>query len=134
MKKNYKSKPTHSLDELKNIKKLFPQKCILIVSKLKNKIIGGTLMFFINKKVSLIFYNVVLDNFRKSQLSAYQLYNCMVFSKKHGYRLVDFGVSQNPESSDPLSPKISLIQFKEHFGAKGAMRTIYMKNFKYDKT
>ena len=134
LKKKYSSKPTHSLNELKNIKKLFPQKCILILSKLKNKIVGGTLMFFINKKVSLVFYNVVLDSFRKSQLSAYQLYNCMVFSKKQGYRLVDFGVSQNPESSDPLSPKISLIQFKECFGAKGAMRTVYIKKFKYDKT
>ena len=58
----------------------------------------------------------------------------MEFSKKQGYRLVDFGVSQNPESSDPLSPKISLIQFKECFGAKGAMRTVYIKKFKYDKT
>jgi len=132
LKKKYNAPPTHSLDELKKIKKLFPKKCMLITSKLNNKVVGGTFLLFINKKVSLVFYNVVLDSHRNSQLSAYQLYHSMAVSKKLGCELVDFGVSQNPERLDPLSPKMSLIQFKEHFGARGAMRTIYMKEFNND--
>tara|TARA_B110000438_G_C15496869_1_gene513908 strand:- start:103 stop:618 length:516 start_codon:yes stop_codon:yes gene_type:complete len=130
-KKQYKTTPTHSLKELNKIKKLFPKNCLLTLSILNSSVIGGTLMFFINKKVSLVFYNVVLDEFRNTQLSAFQLYNCMVFSKQRGYHFVDFGVSQNPEKPDPLSPKFSLIKFKEQFGARGAIRTVYEKEFKY---
>ena len=132
LKKKYYAKPTHSLDELKRIKKLFPKNCMFFLSLLNSNVIGGTLMFFINKKISLVFYNVVANNYRNTQLSMYQLYNCMLVAKKRGCGLIDFGVSQTPEQSNPLSPKLSLIKFKEQFGTIGAMRTIYKKEFNND--
>ena len=89
-------------------------------------------MFLMNKKISLVFYNVVDHSHRNSQLSMYQLYNCMTNSKTKGCSLIDFGVSQTPEQSNPLSPKLSLIKFKEQFGAIGSMRIIYKKEFNND--
>ena len=66
---------------------------------------------------------------QESQLSVLQLYNCMKICKKRGSAVVDFGVSHNPERSNPLEPKFSLIQFKEQFGARGIMRLAYQKDY-----
>ena len=128
-KKTYKTKPTHSLKELISLKKIFPKQCELLITSMDKKVVGGALLFFANKKVSLVFYNVVDESFRNSQLSSYQLFKCMEFSKKRGVSFVDFGVSHTPEQNNPLAPKLSLIKFKEQFGARGVIRTIYKKVF-----
>ena len=39
------------------------------------------------------------------------------------------GVSQQPETSNPLSPKKSLINFKEQFNSLGVWRRAYNKDF-----
>jgi len=132
-KKKYNSKPTHSLRELIFLKKTFPNECELFLTTFKDRVVGGCFLIFVNKRVSLVFYNVVLDSFRGSQLSTFQLYNCMVVSKKRGVSVVDFGVSHVPEKKNPLAPKLSLIQFKEQFGARGVIRTIFKKDFDVDK-
>ena len=36
--------------------------------------------------------------------------------KEKNINILDFGVSHIPESENPLSPKFSLIQFKEQLG------------------
>ena len=128
-KKKFHSKPTHSLQELKKIQELFPQKIKLLISKDQNKIIGGTLIFQTTKTTCLIFYNVVSIEYRNSQLAALQLYKCMLSAKKQNCFIVDLGVSHSPETSNPLNPKKSLIQFKEQLGATGVLRTIYNKQF-----
>ena len=43
--------------------------------------------------------------------------------------MVDFGVSHTPEARDPMAPKLSLIHFKEQFGAKGVLRVAYQKDY-----
>ena len=58
-----------------------------------------------------------------------QLYKCMEISKEHGCHAVDFGVSHTPEANDPLAPKLSLIHFKEQFGARGVLRVAYQKDY-----
>ena len=128
-KKKYKTKPTHSLEELYQLKKLFPEEIKLILTIKSNKIIGGSVMFFANKKVSLVFYNTILEDFRNSQIAMLQLYRCMEISKKYGYQMVDFGVSHTPEAEDPMAPKFSLIHFKEQFDARGILRIAYQKEY-----
>ena len=128
-KKKFHSKPTHSLQELKKIQELFPQKIKLLISKDQNKIIGGTLIFQTTKTTCLIFYNVVSIEYRNSQLAALQLYKCILAAKKQNCFIVDLGVSHSPETNNPLNPKKSLIQFKEQLGATGVLRTIYSKQF-----
>ena len=48
-------------------------------------------------------------------------------AKLHGCTIIDFGVSHTPESNNPLKPKKSLIKFKEQFGARGVLRTVYKR-------
>ena len=46
-KKRYQTKPTHSLEELKKIKKTFPNQSDLLLSYYNNKIVGGSFLFFL---------------------------------------------------------------------------------------
>ena len=129
----YGAKPTHSLKELMNLKKLFPEEVYLIISKYKKRCVGGSVVFFTNQNSSLVFYNTIEDEFRTTQLATLQLYKCMDLSKQHNRDILDLGVSHNPESNNPLSPKFSLIQFKEQFGARGVLRIIYQKDYRVNK-
>ena len=127
-KKMFCSKPTHSLKELKKLQTLFPGDIELLVSKHNQEISGGSLLFYTNDVSCLIFYNVVKSEYRDSQLATLQIYACMERAKKQGYNRIDLGVSHTPENENPFQPKISLIEFKEQFGAKGVLRTVYTKD------
>jgi hypothetical protein len=123
----FKTTPTHSLVELKKLISLFPKEIVIYISKLQSTIIGGSVIFHTNKNTSLIFYNIIDNKMTESQLSVLQLYNCMKICKKRGSEIIDFGVSHTPEQNNALQPKLSLIQFKEQFGANGIMRIAYTK-------
>ena len=128
-KEKFKTKPTHSLEELYQLKKIFPEQIKLLLTMKKDSVVGGSLIFFANKKISLIFYNTILEELRNSQISMLQLYKCMEISKQLGYQMVDFGVSHTPEANDPMAPKLSLIHFKEQFNARGVLRVAYQKDY-----
>tara|TARA_B100001758_G_C18340536_1_gene574065 strand:+ start:78 stop:1067 length:990 start_codon:yes stop_codon:yes gene_type:complete len=129
-KKQFLTTPTHSLNELKKLKKLFNKKIEIFVSLLNDSVVGGVVIFHANKKTSLIFYNVVDPNVKDSQLSVLQLYNAMKICKNYGASVVDFGVSHTPEKTNPLDPKFSLIKFKEQFGSKGIKRIAFEKELR----
>ena len=126
-------KPTHSLKELKQIQINHPLEIQIIISQKNNQTIGGIILFLANERACLVFYNIVSETYSKSQLSTLQLYHCLEYAKKHKFKYVDFGVSHTPEQKNPLSPKMSLIQFKEQFGAKGVLRKVYQKNYDIKK-
>ena len=128
-KKKYNTTPTHSLDELIKLKDMFPEQIRLLVTRNENKIIGGSLIFFTNDNVALVFYNTILEEYRESQIAMLQLYKCMEIAKKYNLHWIDFGVSHTPEEENPLAPKFSLIHFKEQFNAKGVLRIAYQKEY-----
>ena len=132
-KKQFGITPTHSLDELITLKKLFPKDVYLLLSQHKKRLVGGSVVFFTNQHSCLIFYNVIDCDFRSTQLATLQLYKCMKLAKRHKRDFVDFGVSHTPKSNNPLSPKFSLIQFKEQFGARSVLRTVYQKDYCVNK-
>ena len=128
-KEKFKSKPTHSLEELYQLKKIFPNEIKLLLTMKNDEVVGGSLIFFTNDSVSLIFYNTILEELRNSQISMLQLYKCMEISKQYGCKVVDFGVSHTPEAKDPMAPKLSLIRFKEQFNTGGVLRIAYQKDY-----
>ena len=131
-KKRFNIKPTHSLNEITKLLKLFPDHIQLFISSINSQTIGGSVLFHTNMKASLVFYNAVLAEYRTSQLSMYQLYQCMKIVKNNNINILDFGVSHVPEAENPLSPKFSLIQFKEQLGAKGVIRKTYQKDYIFE--
>ena len=96
--------------------------------KKKQTVVGGTVLFYLNRSVCLVFYNVVNEKYSSTRLSSLQLYRAMCSAKKRHCKIVDFGVSHTPGGEDPLSPKFSLISFKEQFGAQGSLRIVYQKD------
>ena len=128
-KKEFKTQPTHSIQELQLLSRLFPEKIKLLLTRHNSAVVGGCLLFFTNIKTCLVFYNVIDKQFRTSQLSAFQLFRCMRLAKINKFDYLDLGVSHIPISKNPLEPKFSLIQFKEQFGAQGIMRKVYKKDF-----
>jgi hypothetical protein len=126
-KKLFKTFPTHSLEELFLLKKEFPEKIHLLLFYDYQTVVGGSVLFFTTNNTVLIFYNAINPKYKQSHLSTYQLYECMRFAKKNNKKIIDFGVSHTPETKNPLDPKFSLIQFKEHFSAKGVLRIVYEK-------
>ena len=128
-KQKYAVKPTHSSDELMKLKNIFPKQIKLFISLKNNCVVGGAVLFITNNNTSLVFYNAVEESMRQSQLAAYQLYYCADVSEKQGMKFIDFGVSQEPKNSNPLTPKISLISFKEQFNSLGVWRRAYQKDF-----
>ena len=128
-KKQYDITPTHSLNELIKLLKLFPEDIQLYITLNKKNIIGGYLSIHANKKASLVFYNVVINKDKYKQTAMLQLYHSMKLAHKKGCQYIDFGVSHIPEGKNPLTPKFSLIQFKEQLGATGVKRTAFYKEF-----
>jgi len=127
-KKKFNTKPTHSLEELSQLYRLFPHRVEIYVSKYFDKIIGGSVIFHTTNQTSMIFYNIIDPSMTESQLSVLQLYKSMQVCKKAGADIIDFGVSHTPEQAHPLDPKFSLIKFKEQFGARGVMRIAHQKD------
>ena len=132
-KKKYSTTPTHSIRELTKLKKIFPDQIKLFISLKKKCVVGGAILFITNNNTSLVFYNAVAKNMRNTQLSAYQLYFCSNISEQLGMCFIDFGVSQKAETINPLSPKMSLIKFKEQLNAVGVRRKAYQKEFNAKK-
>ena len=115
-------KPTHSLEELYRLKELLPEKLKLFMVYLKDKPIGGSLMFYPNKNVALCFYNMLLYEFAQYKPIQRVMYEVVKDATENGYRYVDIGVSQDTKAENPMTPSMSLIDFKEKFDAKTIMR------------
>ena len=71
----------HSFQELQLINNLFPKDIEIFVSEVNNEVKAGVVVFHVNSKTSLIFYNVIGMNMKDSQLSSFQLYNCLKICK-----------------------------------------------------
>ena len=129
-KKQFNTSPTHSLEELNNLIKIFPEKIITFATFYNQKIIGGMCLFKTTQKTALLFYNVVSLKFKKKHIGAYQIYHCIKYCIKNKMELVDLGVSYETKNGDPFVPKISLMEFKEQCGAKSVIRNIYTRKMK----
>ena len=121
--------PTHSLEDLIKLDALLPDRLKLFIAYHKNKPIAGHLVFLTNENVSLCFYNAMDYEYEKL-FPAYALAEYVIdWSKTNGYKWFDFGVSQDTTSDNPMSPSLSLINFKERFNTRGIFRSTYHFSF-----
>ncbi|MBI1937243.1 MAG: GNAT family N-acetyltransferase [Ignavibacteriales bacterium] len=121
-------KPTHTYDDLLKLKELLPDYLKLFIVYYQDKPIGGSLMFFPNKTVALCFYNMLLYDYEKYKPIQRVMYEVVKYCTENNYSYVDIGVSQDTKAVNPMTPSMSLIEFKEKFDAKAIMRnTLYIK-------
>ena len=115
--------PTHTLDELLKLKKMFPAKIRLFGAFLDDKLIAGVCNFSANSNVVLAFYISHDEDYQKYRPVNLLFYEIMKRYKEENYRFLDFGIF-----TVNMEPNWGLGRFKENFGARGIFRDTYYKN------
>ena len=111
--------PTHTLSELKKLKKLFPDKINLFTASLDEKIISGVINFICNDNTVLAFYishDIEFQNIRPLNMLFTHIFKWAI---EHNYQYYDFGLF-----TVNGNPNLSLARFKESFGTDGMFRKI----------
>ena len=109
--------PTHTLEELKRLYDLLPDKVFLFAAYLDGNMIAGVVNFLINDNVILAFYishNKEYSDYRSLNLLFATVFDWAIKTK---FKIYDFGIfTVNGE------PNMGLGRFKENFGASGIFR------------
>jgi hypothetical protein len=124
-KKKHNATPTHSLEDLRQLFRLLPDRLRLTMVYANDIPIAGSLLMLTNANVALCFYNMMLYEYEHFKPVYLIMYDALRWATERGFRWVDIGVSQDTTSSNPMTPALSLIQFKERFGARGVLRSTY---------
>ncbi len=129
-KAKYNATPTHSLEELFRLEVLMPNFMKLFLVRVGEEPIAGSLLFIANDRVTLIFYHMLRYAFEHLK-PIYLLMDCVTrWSKEQGYHFVDIGVSQDTSDTNPMTPALSLIHFKEKFDSRGVLRSTLHKDYR----
>lgn len=129
-KAKHNAKPTHSLDDMLRLSQLLPNKVRLNLVYLDDKPIAGSWLFICNPKVVLCFYNMLLYEYEHLKPVYLIMYETVRWAIENGFEWVDIGVSQDTKSLDPMTPALSLINFKERFNSRGILRSTYHYKFR----
>ena len=119
----HKSKPTHTLEELKILKKQFPDQIKLLLSSKDGQITGGALNFVTSDNTCILFYNMIDYDYQNLQIASIQIYESLKWAKNTQLKFLDIGVSQLYQGNK-IIPHESLINFKEQFGAQAMIRKV----------
>jgi hypothetical protein len=129
-KKKHNASPTHSLEDLKVLYSLIPERLQLFLIRYKGDVVGGSLMFKANRRVSLCFYNMLLYEYQHVRPIYLAMYEALKWSIEEGFEYFDIGVSQDTRAENPMTPSLNLIYFKEKFNAHGILRSTLWKKLK----
>jgi hypothetical protein len=123
LKMRHNVNPTHTLDELLKLKKIFPTKIRLWGAFLKDKLIAGVCNFSANSKVVLAFYISHNEEYQEYRAVNLLFYEIMKRYQDEGYKFLDFGIFTVNEDIN-----WGLARFKENFGARGIFRDTFYKD------
>ncbi len=115
--------PTHTLDELKKLQRLFPEDILLFAAYRKRKMIGGVVIFICNPSVILAFYishDQEYQIYRPVNLLFYEVIN---WGRNRGFRYLDLGTF-----TLNMEPNWGLGRFKENHNARGFLRDTYERS------
>jgi len=112
--------PTHSREELFNLKQRFPDRIKFIIAWQENKPIAGICQFRVCQNLSVSFYLCQSEQHKHLQGLSFIIEKALEKSREIGIRWYDLGTSTN------LSvPRDSVFRFKESFGARAYFRRSY---------
>lgn len=126
----HKTTPTHSLNELKTLVKLLPDKIRLFAAYYDGKMIAGTVVFVCNSVACHTFYiaqDYNYQNIRPINLLFYELLHTL---KEEGFYYLNFGISTEAGGTI-INP--GLFRFKEGFGGCGVVRRYYSRRIDKDE-
>jgi|UniRef100_A0A7C6EMX3 hypothetical protein len=112
--------PTHTLSELLKIKNMFPEDIILFGAYLKERMIGGMVIFVTNPKVLLAFYISHNNQYQAYRPVNLLFYEVIKWGRLKGFKYLDLGTF-----TLNMEPNWGLGRFKENFNARGFLRDTY---------
>ena len=127
-KQKFDLEPTHSLTEIKRLLDLFPDEIKLLGAWKEDTLIAGVMNLQCNEQALLTFYICSLEKYQSLRPVNLLLHQVCVDARDQGIPVVDFGVSMETDTDNPMDPRRSLIFFKEHFNSRGFLRTRYEWN------
>lgn len=118
--------PTHSLEEMKKIKGLFPEDVFLISAFLKEKMVAGIWFFRCNAAALHTFYIAQDYNFQELRPINLIVQELIKWALAKNLKYVNFGISTEEKGK---TINWNLFKFKESFGAAGVRRDTYILDF-----
>ena len=112
--------PTHSVEELKKLKKLFPDRIVLLGAYAEDKMIAGVVLFEANPKVIVAFYISHDEKYQKYRAVNLLFHDIIKRAIERDFKFLDFGIF-----TVDMEPNWGLGRFKESFGASGLFRDIF---------
>jgi len=120
LKMRHNVRPTHTVEELLTLKRLFPDRIHLVAAFLEDRMIAGVVLFYCNRRTNLAFYishNEEYQQYRPVNLLFYHIFQDSI---REGFRWFDFGIF-----TVNMEPNWGLGHFKEGFGAQGVFRDTF---------
>ena len=117
-------KPVHTLEEIKKLIELFPERVFVYGIYKDKKLIGGFLVLQVNAKGWHVFYapiDYTYQDFRPLNLGVARL---IQYAKNSNVAVLNYGVS-TPDSGRKVN--WGLLRFKENFNGNGILRTYWRK-------
>jgi lipid II:glycine glycyltransferase (peptidoglycan interpeptide bridge formation enzyme) len=112
--------PTHSLDELNRLKIIFPKDIMLFGAFIKEKMVGGMVLFVTNPRVILAFYISHAEKYQHYRPVNLLFYEVIKWGRSQGFKYLDLGTF-----TLNMTPNWGLGRFKENFAARGFLRDTY---------
>ncbi len=126
LKKNLKMRhnvqPTHTLDELLLLQRIYPDRIRLFAAKKDDRMISGVVMFNCNTRVTLAFYISHDESYQQYRGVNCLFYEIIRWAIRERYAYLDFGIF-----TVDMDPNWGLGRFKESFGAQGVFRDTFLK-------
>lgn len=126
LKKNLKMRhnvqPTHTLDELLLLKKIFPERIKLFGAYAKNELVAGVVTFDCNRRVVLAFYISHNEDQQQYRGVNYLFFEIIKWAIQNKFGHLDYGIF-----TVNMDPNWGLGRFKESFGAQGVFRDTFLK-------
>lgn len=124
---NHNTTPTHSLEEIKYLKNLYPDRIKLFAAYQGNLQIAGVVVFILNELVINCFYIAHDDQFQQMRPLNLIFGYLIEWGRKNSYSYLDWGISTEGKGT---RVNTELFRFKEGFGGRGILRESYLYTFK----
>jgi len=114
--------PTHTLDELLTLKRLFPDRIRFFGAYFEKQLMAGVVNFLANDRVVLAFYISHDEAHQHLRPVNLLFHDIILWCIEKKYRCLDFGIFTVNEE-----PNWGLGKFKESFGARGVFRDTFVR-------
>ena len=122
LKMRHNVQPTHSLNELLLLKKIFPEHIKLFGAYVGDELVAGVVIFICNERVVLAFYISHNEDRQQYRGVNYLFYEIIKWAIQNKFGYLDFGIF-----TVDMDPNWGLGRFKESFGAQGVFRDTFLK-------